>query len=331
MLRIREVRRPELASRRGASASTSRRRRRRSATTVPPWASATWRRSRARAPSRAGRAPPARGRSGRTRTAGRPRRSRGRGRARVTSPSRTRHLDGAAGRAPLRRVVEQVADRALERRGHAADERLAAGRSSKTTLGPVAPRALDRACGDEVEPDVLGLGRVLLARARARPARRSAPSSRRAARRTSASSCSRSPGGSAPSLREHLDVRAQARQRRAQLVRRVGDELPLRARRLLERARACVLKLAASRLSSSRPCTRSARERSPVSVTRSVAPRQPSHRRERRAARPRSRARRRPRRRRPGDQEQDQLDAVERAVDLVSGRATCTATVRSTA
>ena len=34
--------------------------------------------------------------------------------------------------------------------------------------------------------------------------------------------------------REHLDVRAQARERRPQLVRRVGDELVLGARRLLE-------------------------------------------------------------------------------------------------
>ncbi len=36
--------------------------------------------------------------------------------------------------------------------------------------------------------------------------------------------------------RQHLDVRAQARQRRAQLVRGVGDELPLAADRRLQRA-----------------------------------------------------------------------------------------------
>src|SRR5204863_7488345 len=35
--------------------------------------------------------------------------------------------------------------------------------------------------------------------------------------------------------REELEVRAQARERRAQLVRRVGDELPLLSQRHLER------------------------------------------------------------------------------------------------
>jgi hypothetical protein len=39
-----------------------------------------------------------------------------------------------------------------------------------------------------------------------------------------------------PPAREHLDVGAQAGQRRAQLVRRVGDELPLLASRILQRA-----------------------------------------------------------------------------------------------
>ncbi len=43
-------------------------------------------------------------------------------------------------------------------------------------------------------------------------------------------------GGKRAVAREHLDVRPQARERRSQLVRRVGDELALRPRRLFERA-----------------------------------------------------------------------------------------------
>ena len=69
-----------------------------------------------------------------------------------------------------------------------------------------------------------------------------ARSTRSVTRRDSSSSCastsreqrSRSSGASAFGRAEQLDVRPQARQRRAQLVRRVGDELALRARRVLE-------------------------------------------------------------------------------------------------
>ena len=75
-----------------------------------------------------------------------------------------------------------------------------------------------------------------------------------------------------PVAREHLDVRAQARQRRAQLVRGVRDELPLRgARRLLERREHRVE--AAREAARARPARRprSARRGLRVSVTVSVA------------------------------------------------------------
>src|SRR5712691_87378 len=72
------------------------------------------------------------------------------------------HLDLAAGWAPLRRVVEQVRDRALDRRRDASDERLLElGREQHA--GAIAARALDGVGGDEVEPHVLRLLGELLA------------------------------------------------------------------------------------------------------------------------------------------------------------------------
>ena len=58
-------------------------------------------------------------------------------------------LDLAARRAPLRRVVEEVRDRALDRRGGAVDHRLLeVGRVGDIRAVP--PRPLDRVGGDQV-------------------------------------------------------------------------------------------------------------------------------------------------------------------------------------
>ena len=101
--------------------------------------------------------------------------------------------------------------------------------------GAVAPGPLDRVGGDEVEPDVLGLARRLVAAGELDEL----GDQRRhlgqllgdvAQQLLAVAGRQRLVAG------EHLDVRAQARQRRPQLVRRVGDELALRARRVLERA-----------------------------------------------------------------------------------------------
>ena len=93
-----------------------------------------------------------------------------------------------------------------------------------------------RRLAHEVEPHVLGLGALGGRRGRARPGRRRARvSSSSCCGHVARARCSRSAGRHRVVAREHLDVRAQARERRAQLVRGVGDELALRPRRVLER------------------------------------------------------------------------------------------------
>ena len=81
---------------------------------------------------------------------------------------------------------------------------------------------------------------------------------------------------------EHLDVRAQAGERRPQLVRGVRDELPLRARASRSSAPSIVLKLPARRLSSSSPSRVDPLGRGRrVAATCSVAAGQPADGRER--------------------------------------------------
>ena len=97
----------------------------------------------------------------------------------------------------------------------------------------VAARALHSIGGDEVEPHLLGLGRLLLA---AREVDQLGDQRRHLAQllddvlQQPLALTRRQP----PVAREDLHVRAEARQRRAQLVRRVGNKLALGARRLLE-------------------------------------------------------------------------------------------------
>ena len=128
---------------------------------------------------------------------------------------------------PLGGVVEQVCHGALDRRRHAVHHRLVQLRPERRS-GAVALRALDGVGGDEIETNRLGLVRMLLGAGELDQLR----DQRRhlaellddvlqqplpLVRRESALA------------REYLDVRPQAGQRRAELVRRVGDELTLLA------------------------------------------------------------------------------------------------------
>ena len=130
-----------------------------------------------------------------------------------------------AGSRPRARVVA----------GTPCDERLARGRRRNATPGRLRRARSTASAASRSSRTSSGLRLRAARRGRARPARRRAPSSRRAAR-PRRRAAARAPPAAASSLAcEHLDVRAQARQRRAQLVRGVGDELALRAARLLER------------------------------------------------------------------------------------------------
>ena len=144
------------------------------------------------------------------------------------------HLDLAAGRGPLGRVVEQVGDRALDRGRGAADERLLeVGR--ERDVRPVPPRAADGVGGDEVEPDVLRLLGMLL---RPRELDQLGDQRRHLAELLDHVAEQALPfrGRERALSGEDFDVRPQAGQRRAQLMRGVGDELPLGAARLLQSA-----------------------------------------------------------------------------------------------
>ena len=141
-------------------------------------------------------------------------------------------LDLAAGGAPLRRVVEQVPDRSLDGRRNALDH----GRLQLDVvddLGPVATSSLDHIRDQEVEPYVLRLRGHLLGPCELdelRDERRHLPELLDDVREQPGAIL----GRKHPVSSEDLDVRAHARERRSELVRRVGDELPLRPRRLLE-------------------------------------------------------------------------------------------------
>src|SRR5262249_59910714 len=66
------------------------------------------------------------------------------------------NLDRAARRAPLRGVIEEVRDGPFDGRRNTVDERLPQVRL-EVDAGLVAPRAVDRIGGDEVEANVLWL------------------------------------------------------------------------------------------------------------------------------------------------------------------------------
>ena len=185
--------------------------------------------------ARAGRAPRRRGRSGRRPERGpRPAMPGPRSRT-VSSPSRRRTSTTRARRAPLGRVVEQVGDGAIEPRRRRPARARARARSSNVDAGRVPARALDRGGDQPVEPHVLGRGASgSSSRASSTRSPTSALSSSSWATR-SARSRSRSLGVGRAAAGQHLEVRAQRGERRAQLVRGVGDELALRALTSLER------------------------------------------------------------------------------------------------
>ena len=185
--------------------------------------------------------------------------------------------------------------------------------------GLVARRPPDRLLGDEVEPHVLE-GRLLLLAARelgelARSAR-SSPSS---CATTSARSCSRSSGGSAPS-------RASTSMFVRRLVSGVRSSCDAswtswRWRCAASSSDASIaLKVVASRLSSSLAASRRSAASGRASCERARPSRQPAHRLERRARDEEARAltRRRSRRARRGQPEPDPgesvVDRVERAL-----------------
>ena len=228
-------RRSVQADRREAPARTRRRRRAR-------WPRARCRRaarrpgarSPARARSRAARARTRRGRSGRTGAAGPPGRRRSRDRARARRCASTRTSTTPAGRRVLARVVEQVVDRAREPLARALDDRGLQRRPRSARRG-ACRRARATASRDQfVEPHVLALAPRLVAARELDQVGDEHPELGRLLL-----DVGQQPralvGRQRVGLRQHLDVRAQARDRRAQLVRGVGDELALGGDRALER------------------------------------------------------------------------------------------------
>src|SRR5207248_5103908 len=107
------------------------------------------------------------------------------------------------------------------------------GREEDT--GPISLHALDRAGSHQIEPYILGVELLLLAACKLDQL-----GDQRRHLTELLDDVAQEPLAltrwQRALAREHLDVRAQARDRRSQLVRRVRDELPLRARRLLERS-----------------------------------------------------------------------------------------------
>ena len=186
----------------------------------------------ARAPSRAGRAPTEPGRSGRRRRAGRSRRCRARGRGRrprrrARSPRRRRRAGSTWRRCragcrsarsiepgtPLTTVSSRSgANVTPPRVAPGALDRLSGDRSRRTSSGSApSSRAVE---GDELGHELAHLGELL-----DDVGQQALPLL----------------AGSVVGAGEDLDVRAQAGQRRAQLVRGVGDEAALAPRRVLER------------------------------------------------------------------------------------------------
>ena len=152
----------------------------------------------------------------------------------VSSPSRSRTSTAAAGRAPLGRVVEQVGDRAVEPRplaGHHARLQV----DGEADLRRVAACALDRGRHELVEPQRLGWVARDLAVAGELDEVADQLAELLELGDEVAPQALAVGGRQVAAGAEHLEVGAQRRERRAQLVRRVGDELALGALRVVER------------------------------------------------------------------------------------------------
>ena len=165
-----------------------------------------------------------------------PRRSPGRGRARSARRRARPTSTAPPGGLHLTRVVEQVRHRALDPLGLAAHDRRLGVELERRRRRPRARRARSTSAAT-ISSSRTSSSRLaaLGARAPARPRRPPARSARRARSTMSARSASRSCGGQAVGVLERLDVRAQAGDRRAQLVAGVGHEVALGLDRALER------------------------------------------------------------------------------------------------
>ena len=147
-------------------------------------------------------------------------------------------LDAAARRAPFGGVVEEVRNRAGDRARDAVQlRRLQVG--DEIDVWVVTVRLLDHLGDEQVEPHVLCLDRLRV------PARQLDELRHECGHLGQlgddvVQELLALAGRHAPIPREHLDVRPQARQRRSELVRRIGDELALRARGLFERGQHAV-------------------------------------------------------------------------------------------
>ena len=180
-----------------------------------------------------------RGRSGRTRAAGRRRAmpgpwSRTDDRRRRRPPPRPRRRPGST----WRRCRAGSPTARSSRAGDAAHERRLAGRGERRRSARCRRRARPPRPTSRSSRTSSALGARAGRRARARQVADQRGHLLELARRRRRAARSRSSGGSVRRARQHLDVRAQARQRRAQLMRSVGDELALRAARIVERCRA---------------------------------------------------------------------------------------------
>ena len=143
-------------------------------------------------------------------------------------------LDAAVARAPLERVVHQVRDRALDPLGRAAHDGRLGGHVDRDSVRPRRAPAWATLSTISSSRTSSSASPGFAPRASSTMSATSAVSSSSSATmsaRSDSSSARRQP------LRvlERLDVRAQARDRRAQLVARVRHELALRLDRALER------------------------------------------------------------------------------------------------
>ena len=189
--------------------------------------------------TRACRARPASGRSGRTRAAGRGRRTRARGRAPRARPR-------TAARPPRRRAATTCArSRARSTRPAApARDRPRTMVSSRWRWNVIVSPAR-RSTRSHAASTIRSSRMSSTASSGATPRASSTMSaisvvSSSSSDTMSARSCSLVLGGQAIGVLERLDVRAQARDRRAQLVARILDQVPLRLDRAFERGERAV-------------------------------------------------------------------------------------------
>ena len=186
-------------------------------------------------------------------------------------------LDSSAGWAPFARVVEHVDDRTLELLSPAFRARRLEVKVDRD-IGRPQPGPVDGGGHHSIEVDLCGLLRrcVRVAGELDKVVHEGGQLSHLLG------DVGEQPAtlvfGHARSARQHLDVRAQARQGRLQLVARVSDEFALLLPGHVQSAASIALRLEARRPSSSRRRTSIDAARSCVVATRSAARVEPRHR-----------------------------------------------------